>query len=318
MAAPALELDALVVRYGSFTALRGVSATFQGGALGLLGPNGAGKSSMLRSVLGLVQPAGGTIRLFGEDTARGGAALRRRVGYMPERDSWIGGVSALRGLAHLAEICGFLPEDAMLRAHDVLHFVGLGEERYREVQTFSTGMRQRYKLAAALVHDPDLLFLDEPTNGLDPRGRKRMLDLIEQVCHEHGVHLILASHLLPDVERLCNHVWVLDEGAMKRSAPLKELTAAARGAKRVRLAPEELSAFAQAAETAGWTVTHGKKDDEVVVALPDELELAAQQVFALASSVPCTVLSMQPAARSLEDAFLEALHTPNPEAPAHA
>lgn len=318
MAAPALELDALVVRYGSFTALRGVSARFERGALGLLGPNGAGKSSMLRSILGLVQPAGGTIKLFGESMSSGGAMLRRRVGYMPERDSWIGGVSALRGLTHLAEVCGFLPDDAMLRAHDVLHFVGLGEERYREVHTFSTGMRQRYKLAAALVHDPDLLFLDEPTNGLDPRGRKRMLDLIEQVCHEHGVHLILASHLLPDVERLCNHVWVLDQGEMKRSAPLDELTAAARGAKRVRLAPDEMASFVEAANTAGWMVTQGKKDDEVVVALPDDRELESQQVFAVAANTPCTVLSIQPAARSLEDAFLEALHAPTANQPTSA
>lgn len=312
MTPPVLELDGLVVRYGSFTALRGVSAQFPGGALGLLGPNGAGKSSMLRSILGLVQPAAGKVRLFGQDAAKDPAALRRRVGYMPERDTWVGGMSAVRGLSHLAEICGFYPDDAMLRAHDVLHFVGLGEERYREVQTFSTGMRQRFKLAASLVHDPDLLFLDEPTNGLDPRGRTRMLDLIERVCHEHGIHLILASHLLPDVERLCDQVWVLDQGEMKKSERMETLTAAARGAKRVRVERSQVAAFRTAAEAAGLLLAPGRGETEFVLTRGEDRDVSSAEVFRIAEQADLRLLSVQAAARSLEDAFLEALTGPTP------
>lgn len=307
MASPVLELDELVVRYGNFTALKGVTAQFPGGALGLLGPNGAGKSSMLRSILGLVEPASGQVRLFGQPTSKDPAGLRRRVGYMPERDTWVGGMSAVRGLAHLAEICGFFPDDAMLRAHDVLHFVGLGEERYREVQTFSTGMRQRFKLAASLVHDPDLLFLDEPTNGLDPRGRTRMLDLIERVCKEHGIHLILASHLLPDVERLCDQVWVLDQGEMKKSERMETLTAAARGAKRVRVERSQVAAFTAAASAAGLHLGTGRSDTEFVLSRGEEADVESEEVFALAANAGVRLLAVQAAARSLEDAFLEAL-----------
>jgi ABC-2 type transport system ATP-binding protein len=308
MSHPVLALRELVVRYGSFTALHGVSAEFAGGALGLLGPNGAGKSSLLRAILGLVTPAAGTVTVFGEPARRSGALLRRRFGYMPERDSYIGGLSGVRGLAHLAEISGIPPEEAMMRAHDLLHFVGLGEERYRDVGTYSVGMRQRYKLAAALVHDPDILFLDEPTNGLDPQGRRRMLELIHRVRIEHGKHLILASHLLPDVERLCDQVWVLDRGRLVKSATLSELTAAARGAKRVRVAREQAAVFAGAARDSGFAVEPGRIDGEFVLARPESI-VEPQDVFALARQSGCTVYAVRPAARSLEDAFLEALES---------
>lgn len=306
MSGKVLELQGLTVRYGKFTALHGVNAVFEGGALGLLGPNGAGKSSMMRSILGLVEPGGGSVKVLGEDTQKAGAMLRRRIGYMPERDAYIGGVSGVRGLAQLAEICGFPNEDAMLRAHDVLHFVGLGEERYREVSTFSVGMRQRYKLAAALVHDPDVLFLDEPTNGLDPQNRLRMLGLVERVSKDHGIHLILASHLLPDVERLCNEVWVLDKGVMKHAGSLAELTAAARGAKRVRVELDAVAAFERAASDQGLSVEIGRIHGELVLSHP-ELIVEPNAVFALARNAGIPLLGIKDAARSLEDAFLEAL-----------
>ncbi|MFK5956974.1 MAG: ABC transporter ATP-binding protein [Planctomycetota bacterium] len=306
MSEKVLELQGLVVRYGSFTALHGVDAIFEGGALGLLGPNGAGKSSMMRSILGLVRPAGGSVKVLGEDTLAAGAQLRRRIGYMPERDAYIGGVSGVRGLAQLAELCGFATEDAMLRAHDVLHFVGLGEERYRDVSTFSVGMRQRFKLAAALVHDPDVLFLDEPTNGLDPQNRVRMLGLIERVSKDHGIHLILASHLLPDVERLCNEVWVLDKGIMKHTGSLADLTAAARGAKRVRVELDSVGKFQQVASDQGLVAEVGRIHGELVLSHPDRI-VEPEAVFELARGAGIPLLGIKDAARSLEDAFLEAL-----------
>lgn len=312
MTSSVLQLDQLTVKYGKFTALNAVSALFEGGGLGLLGPNGAGKSSMLRCILGLIQPAGGEVRIFGEvSSSKRNSILRRRIGYMPERDTWVPGMSAVRGLAHLAEICGFQPSDAMLRANDVLYFVGLGEERYREVHTFSTGMKQRYKLAASLVHDPDLLFLDEPTNGLDPRGRARMLELIDQVRSDHGIHLILASHLLPDVEHLCEHVWVLDKGEMKMSKSVAELTAVARGAKRVRVDDADLAAFKNAAGSAGLVVQQGRSSREILLDSPSGV-LASETLFELAQSAGVQIHSVTPAAKSLEDAFLEALEGDNP------
>ena len=303
---PILRLDSLTVKYGSFTALHSFSAQFQGGALGLLGPNGAGKSTLLRSVLGLVQPASGKGMSMGLDIEKGGSKLRARIGYMPEQDCFIDGMSGVRALAHLAEICGFQAEDAMLRAHDVLHFVGLGEERYREVSNYSVGMRQRYKLAAALVHDPDVLFLDEPTNGLDPRGRARMLELIDRVRREHGIHLILASHLLPDVEQLCDEVWVLSGGVLKQSGTIAGLTAAARGACRLQTVAEKTETIGNAAEGSGIQALPGNYAGELLLSRLDGI-VSPLEIFKIASECNAPVLSLKPAARTLEDAFLEAL-----------
>ena len=301
-----LRLEDLWVKYGRFAALRGVNAEFSGGALGLLGPNGAGKSSMLRAVLGLLKPAAGRVTVLGQDVRRAGPVLRRRIGYMPERDCYISGLSGVSGLAHLAEICGLRPADAMLRAHDVLHFVGLGEERYREVVSYSVGMRQRYKLAAALVHDPDILFLDEPTNGLDPQGRNEILTLVDKVRRKHGIHLIMASHLLPDVERLCDEVWVLDRGELKMAETIANLTAAARGAKRVQVAPEDRGAFLEAARAAGLIAPGGSNGAEIILSRADGV-VDPTEVFALGRKAGISILGVKAAARSLEDAFLEAL-----------
>ncbi len=306
MTPPVLRVSGLVVRYGRFTALHGLDAEFSGGALGLLGPNGAGKSSLMRAVLGLVPPTRGRVELLGRDPKRHGAKVRRSVGYMPERDSYVAGMSCVRVLAHLAEVCGIPPQEAMMRAHDLLHFAGLGEERYREISTFSLGMRQRFKLAAALVHDPDLLLLDEPTNGLDPVGRRRMLALVRRVHQEHGKHVVLASHLLPDVEELCDQVWVMDRGRLVKSDSVEHLTRAARGAKRVRLSPNDAPRLRRAAEDDGLRVEAGRSEGELVLSDPDDV-LAPRRVFALASRCGCRLYAVQPAARSLEDAFLEAL-----------
>ncbi len=306
MSRPVLALSDLTVRYGKFTALDGLTATHQGGALGLLGPNGAGKSTLLKGILGLVRPHSGSAKILGLDASKDGKVLRRRIGYMPERDCFIPGMSGVRALAHLAEVCALKPEDAMLRAHDVLHFVGLGEARYREIQSYSVGMKQRWKLAAALVHDPDVLFLDEPTNGLDPRGRARMLVLINRVRREHGIHLILASHLLPDVERLCDEVWVLDGGRLKKADTIAHLTAAARGARRVRTEESLLGQLAAAAQRQGIQTTATDSADELVLTRPDGI-VEPKEVFQLASDCKVPIFGLKPAARSLEDAFLEAL-----------
>ena len=199
-------LDHVSVSYGTAPALRDVSAVFPNGAVGLLGPNGAGKSTMLKSLLGFIVPTSGRLDVLGLNVAERPLEIRARLGYMPEHDGHVPGMNAVTFVAYCAELAGLPKTDAMQRAHEVLFYVGLGEARYRNLETYSTGMKQRIKLAQALVHDPELLFLDEPTNGMDPKGREEMLELIRDLAHNKGVNLILSSHLLPDVEYTCDHV----------------------------------------------------------------------------------------------------------------
>src|SRR5689334_14397067 len=221
--APVVTLDAVTVTYGNSPALRDVTASFGSGAIGLLGPNGAGKSTMLKALLGFVVPERGRMRVLGLDVAASPLEIRARVGYMPESDAHIPGMNAVSFVAYCGELAGLPRVDAMQRAHEVLFYVGLGEARYRNVETYSTGMKQRIKLAQALVHDPDLLFLDEPTNGMDPKGRDEMLALVRDLAHNKGVNLILSSHLLPGVEYTCDHVVVIDKGRIATSGPIAAL-----------------------------------------------------------------------------------------------
>src|SRR3982751_5769657 len=230
-----VQLDGVTVIYGKKQALKNVSATFAKGAVGLLGPNGAGKSTMLKALLGFVKPDRGKMTVLDMDVAQAPLAIRARIGYMPESDAHIPGMNAVTFVAYCGQLSGLPRTDAMQRAHEVLYYVGLGEARYRNVEEYSTGMKQRIKLAQALVHDPDLLFLDEPTNGMDPKGRDEMLDLIRDLAHNKGVDLILSSHLLPDVEFTCDHVVVLDKGTVVRSGSIGKLTEATERAYEVRV-----------------------------------------------------------------------------------
>ena len=204
-----------------------MTTAFAPGAVGLLGPNGAGKSTMIKALLGFIVPDRGRMRVLGLDVAEAPLEIRARVGYMPESDAHIPGMNAVSFVAYCGELAGLPRVDAMQRAHEVLFYVGLGEARYRNVETYSTGMKQRIKLAQALVHDPDLLFLDEPTNGMDPKGRDEMLELVRDLAHNKGVNLILSSHLLPDVEYTCDHVVVMDKGAIAAAGPDRRAEAAA-------------------------------------------------------------------------------------------
>ena len=197
--------------------------SFPPGAVGLLGPNGAGKSTMIKALLGFVVPTRGQMHVLGLDVRHKAQEIRARIGYMPENDSHIPGMNAVTFVAYCGQLSGLPPVDAMQRAHEVLYYVGLGEARYRNVETYSTGMKQRIKLAQALVHDPDLLFLDEPTNGMDPKGRDEMLALIHDLGHNKRVNLILSSHLLPDVEHTCDHVIVMDKGRIATQGPIATL-----------------------------------------------------------------------------------------------
>src|SRR6185295_16251614 len=217
---PVVSLDNVVVEYGRNRALNGVTATFSRGAIGLLGPNGAGKSTMIKALLGFIVPSQGRMRVLGLDVATSPVEIRARIGYMPENDGHIPGLTAVQFVSYCGELAGLPRADATQRAHEVLYYVGLGEARYRKIETYSTGMKQRIKLAQALVHDPDLVFLDEPTNGMDPKGRDEMLELIQDLAHNKNVNLILSSHVLPDVEFVCDQVVVMDKVRIAASGPI--------------------------------------------------------------------------------------------------
>ena len=215
----------LTKRFGNVTALDGLSLDVPSGVVGLVGANGAGKSTLIKILLGLLPPTSGGCRVLGLDTATQGLAIRGRVGYMPEHDCLPPDISATELVVHLARMSGLPSTAARERTADTLRHVGLYEERYRPVGGYSTGMRQRVKLAQALVHDPALVFLDEPTNGLDPAGRDEMLGLIRRVGTEFGISVLVTSHLLGELERICDHVIVIDGGRLLRATATSDATA---------------------------------------------------------------------------------------------
>ncbi len=222
-----IETQQLTKRYGaSVVALNGLDLAVEPGIIGLVGANGAGKSTLIKILLGLLAPTSGGATVLGYDIAREGPVLRQFVGYMPEHDCLPGDVSATEFVAHMAQINGLPRSSARERTAETLRHVGLFEERYREMRGYSTGMKQRVKLAQALVHDPQVLFLDEPTNGLDPAGRDEMLDLVRRTGREFGISIVMASHLLGEIERVCNYLVVIDGGHLLRQGPLGDFTAA--------------------------------------------------------------------------------------------
>ncbi len=217
---PAIEVRGAVRRYGPVVALDGVDLTVDAPATGLLGRNGAGKSTLMKAILGLVRLDEGSVQVLGADTAREGDRVRRRIGYAPEHECLPPELTAADLVRHLAELRGLSRADAIRRASEVLFAVGLEEERSRVIGSFSLGMRQRVKLAQALVHAPELVILDEPTNGLDPAQRSEMLEVIRRVSRDLGVRVLISSHILDDIRRTCDHVVVMREGRVTLDRPL--------------------------------------------------------------------------------------------------
>ncbi|MET9292192.1 ABC transporter ATP-binding protein [Streptomyces sp. NPDC003077] len=219
-----IATESLSMRYPRVTALDRLSVDIGPGVTGLVGANGAGKSTLIKILLGLIPATGGSASVLGLDVASEGGAIRARVGYMPEHDCLPPDVSATELVVHMARMSGLPPAAARERTADTLRHVGLYEERYRPIGGYSTGMKQRVKLAQALVHDPQLVFLDEPTNGLDPVGRDEMLALIRRVHTDFGISVLVTSHLLGELERTCEHVVVIDGGKLLRSSSTAEFT----------------------------------------------------------------------------------------------
>jgi ABC-2 type transport system ATP-binding protein len=304
-ATPVVSLDGVTVIYGANRALKDVTATFARGSVGLLGPNGAGKSTMLKALLGFVAPNEGRMSVLGMNVAEQPLEIRARLGYMPESDAHIPGMNAVSFVAYCGQLAGLPPVDSMQRAHEVLYYVGLGEARYRNVETYSTGMKQRIKLAQALVHDPDLLFLDEPTNGMDPKGRDEMLELVRDLGHNKGVSLILSSHLLPDVEYTCAHVVVMDKGQVAAQGPIQDLKGPAGRVFELRI-KGDLRGFIDVLAARGMDV-HSTDEDVMRVFVPADAGGDQRAIFTAASTFGVQVRHLRPSVPTLEDVFAKAL-----------
>jgi ABC-2 type transport system ATP-binding protein len=301
--APVIELENLEVRFGQRTILKRLSGRFSGRAIGLLGPNGAGKSTLINTLMGFLAPAAGTARVFGRDIRRDGRAVRALVGYMPENDSFIASMSGVRFVRLMAELSGIPKEQALERAHEAFVYVGLGEARYRNLGTYSLGMKQMAKLAQAVVHGPRLLFLDEPTNGLDPAARLRMIRLIQEIRGQGEVHMILSSHLLRDVEETCDQVLILKDGQIAAYCDLEEERRSNRQFLELEIRGANGS-FSEGLERMGCEValTGGER---MKLVLPDGLQI--RQLYELAAARSVQIRRLQHKRDSLEDIFLKAM-----------
>ncbi|MBK8169721.1 MAG: ABC transporter ATP-binding protein [Sandaracinaceae bacterium] len=297
-----VELRDVEKFYGDLHALKSVTLTLEAGRIGLLGPNGAGKSTFLKSLLGLVIPTSGTVKVFDLEVARNPFEVRARVGYMPEGDHVMPELTALEYASFAAKLCGLPDKEAVGRAHLVLQYVGLGEARYRKLGSYSTGMRQRARLAQALVGDPKLLLLDEPTSGLDPRGRDEMLALIHDIPTRTGASVILSTHILPDVEKTCDQVIVLAGGQALYAGALAPLIRPEEGIFEVRTKGDP-ARLRTALELSQCIVT--MQGTTLEVRVPHNG--GAAHVVRVAVEAGCQLRHLAPLQHTLERAFFETL-----------
>ena len=301
-----IELQGLEVHLGKRPILKGLSASLSGRCIGLLGPNGAGKTTLLHTLLGFHPASAGTARIFGRDIRTEARAIRAEMGYMPESDAFLGGMTAVRFVRLMGELSGLPAERALERAHEALFYVGLGEARYRKVETYSLGMKQLAKLAQALVHGPRLLFLDEPTNGLDPDARERMLRLIHDIRDTGEVNVILSSHLLRDVEECCDEVLILKDGRIATYCNLEEERRANRKFLELETRGGDEPSFVAAVEALGVEMaTSGKQKIKLV--LPEGV--GVRDLYRLAAERQVQIRRLDYKKDSLQDIFLQAMET---------
>jgi ABC-2 type transport system ATP-binding protein len=299
---PLIALESLTKRYGRVVALDDVTVALEPGIIGLVGANGAGKTTLIRILLGLLPPTSGRAVVLGHDAQREGTRVRERVGYMPEHDCLPPDVSATDLVTHLGELSGLPRAASRERTAEVLRHVGLYEERYRPIGGYSTGMKQRVKLAQALVQDPQLLLLDEPTNGLDPAGRDEMLALVRRTGTEFGIAVVVASHLLGEIERVCDFLVAIEGGRLRSAAPLASFTG---GTGALRIEVEE-GADALAARLADRGLTARRDGRIVLVALPEDGTAAYDTIRDEVVDLGLSLVRLEPERRSLEALFRDA------------
>ena len=307
---PIIRTSGITKRFGSVTALDDLSLNVPPGATGLLGPNGAGKSTLIRVLIGLLTPTSGGGFVLGKEIGAESFHIRQRIGYMPEHECLILDMDAVSFCTYMGQMVGMARSEALSRAHEVLHYIGVGEERYRKISTYSTGMRQKIKLAQALVHDPELLLLDEPTNGLDPRGRDEMLDLIRSLAFDEGKNLLLSSHLLPDVEYVCKNVVIMSSGQILKQGRIGEMLIASKTllSVRVKAGPAETAVFIGELEKSGFKAQLEKGQNiRLDIAEESRLDEAYQAVMRAGAASGVQVRFVSRSARTLEDLFLEVI-----------
>ncbi|HEY3025130.1 MAG TPA: ABC transporter ATP-binding protein [Pyrinomonadaceae bacterium] len=300
---PVIDLDGLSVKFGRRSILQDLRADMRGRAIGLLGPNGAGKTTLIHTLLGFHPTSSGTARIFGRDITDDAKEIKSLVGYMPERDSFIAKMSAVHLVRLMAELSGLPPEAALERAHEALFYVGLGEARYRKLDTYSLGMKQLAKLAQAIVHGPKLIFLDEPTNGLDPPARARMIRLIREIRDSGQAHIVLSSHLLRDVEECCEEILILKDGRLVVYCNLEEERKSNRKFLMLETRGDQ-NKFAEAIRALGceYALTG---DHRVKVVLDQGTEV--RDLYRVADEQQVQIRRLSYKRDSLEDIFLKAM-----------
>ncbi len=301
---PVIELDGLEVRFGGRPILNRLKASLTGRSIGLLGPNGAGKSTLLNTLLGFYEPSAGSARVLGRDIRTQAREVRGLIGYMPENDAFIASMSGIRFVRLMAELAGLPPAQALERAHEAFFYVGLGEVRYRPLGTYSLGMKQAAKLAQAIAHGPKLLFLDEPTNGLDPPARARMIQLIQEIRDRGDLRLILSSHLLRDVEECCDQVLILKDGNIAAYCDLEEERRSNRRFLELETRGAANGCFLEALEGLGCETAPGAQG-RVKLILPEGLEI--RRLYEIAAEQQVQIRRLSHKRDSLEDIFLKAM-----------
>lgn len=301
-----IELKNIVFSYGDLKAVDNVTLEIGKGIYGLLGPNGAGKTTLMKVILGFLTPSTGKGTVLGHDITNSHLEVKKKIGYMPETDCLIPGMDAVTLTAYLGELSGMPRQEAMKRAHEVLYYVGLEESRYRKVETYSSGMKQRMKLAAALVHDPELLFLDEPTSGMDPQARKEMLELINDIGAKGTMNIIISSHILADVEATCGYVLIMNKGKIVSQ---QEMASALHGEAvniidmkikgDIAAFKEKLSGFRMELDEKGIYRVHLPKD------------YSPQSLFKTAYETKVQIRHFRKSKVTLEDAFVTAIGESN-------
>jgi ABC-2 type transport system ATP-binding protein len=296
------QLDGVTKTYGSITALNDLSVAVPSGAIGLLGPNGSGKTTMIRTLLGLIPVNAGSGQILGLDFRRRQLDIRREVGFAPEDECLFPRVEGVEFVAYAGQLVGMRPKDSMQRAHEVLDYVGLGEARYRKVESYSSGMKQRLKLASAIVHDPKLLILDEPTNGMDPAGREEVLQLSRDLAHNKQMSLLFSSHLLPDVESVCDHIIVLGSGRLLMQGNIQQLKEVHNRCFEVRMKADS-EEFGRHLATLGCAVE--PREDMLVLQIPDGQ--SPQLIWRAAAERNQQIRYLRPQRSTLEEVFMKAV-----------
>ncbi len=304
MAEPVIETLNLRKTFGALKALDGVNLKVFPGAIGLLGPNGAGKSTLMKCLLQLLPITSGSAKLLGGEVGSEGREIRMRVGYTPEQDCHIPNMVGCEYATYCAQLCGLPFQAARQRAHEMLDFVGMGQERYRKIDTYSTGMKQRLKLAQAIVHDPEIVFLDEPTNGLDPKGQAQMLELVQDLWKRYGITVVLSSHLLHDVDRICEQIIIIARGQVLVHDSLENLKARRKGAAELVVRSRHADLVA-AFHKRGWP-SQQLPNGHIRV---EHQGLNLTPVLELMNELRIPPLEIIPSPNALEETFVQALET---------